>query len=190
MQATVAVAQRIVSHFQVICCQLCHQTWRAMHRRIAWLQLPRPGCICQQQWQSRSHRPAARAPSCKSPTCACNGQLSPRSETPQYPSEFRGEPRFTSKLTRILLLLWRRALSLTGIRPKLTGDSNPSEFGGAGFCRRDSGVRRRACRPHAFSDTCCSNSGSSPPRRVKSAIVAIASPKAGQVRQGGPSPPS
>ena len=35
----------------------------------------------------------------------------------------------------------------------------------------------------------CTNSGSSPPRRVTSAIVALAAPIVGRVRQGGSTPP-
>ena len=35
-------------------------------------------------------------------------------------------------------------------------------------------------------DTCCTNSGSSPPRRVKSAIVTLVAPIAGQVRPRAP----
>ena len=43
------------------------------------------------------------------------------------------------------------------------------------------------CHPDTL---CCSTSRPSPPRRVKSTIVTLAAPKAGQVRQGGSSPPS
>ena len=70
------------------------------------------------------------------------------------PTEFGGEPPFTSKLTPILLLLWRRALSNTGVatgrRPKLSGIRIRPSLGG-GILETGSGVHRRACRPHTFN---------------------------------------
>ena len=59
-----------------------------------------------------------------------------------------------------------------------------------GNCCTKSGPSPPRRAKSAIVTLCCSTSGPSPPRRVKSAIVTLAAPKAGQVRQGGSSPPS